>query len=159
MVVSKWNCPSDSSGTESTPVRQDIWCARKKESFWRLLDSWQNDPLDIVKGPSCCAFIHRFAFEEVSWHRVLITTITENQVLIPLICPITVPCLLPNRLIVQPHHKKGVRKQPEKERTVSLHPRLLWRNKAVYHLREAIHGVLICKLENNLRSCKSNVNY
>ena len=33
-----------------------------------------------VSAPSCCAFIHRVAFEEVSGHRVLINSGPENGV-------------------------------------------------------------------------------
>ena len=32
-----------------------------------------------VSTPSCCAFIHRFAFEEVSWHRVPIKSGLGNR--------------------------------------------------------------------------------
>ena len=32
-----------------------------------------------VSTPSCCAFIHRFAFEEVPWHRVLIKSGPGNR--------------------------------------------------------------------------------
>ena len=32
-----------------------------------------------VSTPSCCAFIHRFAFEEVSWHRVLTLSFTISR--------------------------------------------------------------------------------
>ena len=32
-----------------------------------------------VSAPSCCAFIHRVAFEEVSGHRVLLKCGPENQ--------------------------------------------------------------------------------
>ena len=32
-----------------------------------------------VSAPSCCAFTHRFAFEEVSGHRVLIKSGPENR--------------------------------------------------------------------------------
>ena len=33
-----------------------------------------------VSAPSCCAFTHRFAFEEVSGHRVLIKSVRETLV-------------------------------------------------------------------------------
>ena len=33
-----------------------------------------------VSTPSCCAFIHRFAFKEVSWHQVLIKSTVRNVV-------------------------------------------------------------------------------
>ena len=33
----------------------------------------------VVSAPSCCAFIHRFAFEEVSGHRVLIKSGPGNR--------------------------------------------------------------------------------